>query len=208
MFSCEDAHVTCVECFRTFALLRLRERQFVLHDDLGYTLSCPAGCPDSYIDESHHFRLLSKEQYEMYQRFATEEAVLKTGGVLCPQPGCGEGIIIDSDCNKIVCENGCGYVFCRNCLRGYHIGECDSFDNPVSSDVQHITDATRASQARWDEASNIAIRVTTKPCPKCRTATERSGGCMHMICTRCSFHWCWICQTEWSRDCMGTHWFG
>lgn len=44
----------------------------------------------------------------MYQRFATEEAVLKFGGVLCPQPGCGEGIIIDSDCDKVICENGCG----------------------------------------------------------------------------------------------------
>lgn len=35
-----------------------------------------------------------------------------------------------------------------------------------------------------------------------------AGGCMHMICTRCSFHWCWVCQIEWSRECMGAHWFG
>ena len=31
-----------------------------------------------------------------------------------------------------------------------------------------------------------------------------------MACTRggCGFEWCWICQTEWTRDCMGAHWFG
>ena len=35
------------------------------------------------------------------------------------------------------------------------------------------------------------------------------GGCMHMVCTRpqCGFDWCWICQTEWTRECMGSHWF-
>lgn len=67
----------------------------------------------------------------------------------------------------------------------------------------------RVDDARWDDASKIAIAVTTKPCPKCRTATERAGGCMHMVCTRagCNFEWCWICQTEWSRDCMAQHWF-
>lgn len=39
----------------------------------------------------------------------------------------------------------------------------------------------RLADAKWDEASNIAIKVFTKPCPKCRTATERAGGCMHMV---------------------------
>lgn len=47
-------------------------------------------------------------QYAQYQRFATEEYVLRSGGVLCPQPGCGMGILADADCNKITCINGCG----------------------------------------------------------------------------------------------------
>ncbi|KAL1465981.1 hypothetical protein MTO96_026966 [Rhipicephalus appendiculatus] len=43
-----------------------------------------------------------------------------------------------------------------------------------------------------------------------RTPTERSGGCMHMVCSRsqCGFQWCWLCQDEWTRQCMGAHWFG
>lgn len=47
----------------------------------------------------------------MYERFATEEYVLKQGGVLCPQPNCGAGIIVDIDCDKVTCVNGCGVVF-------------------------------------------------------------------------------------------------
>ena len=44
----------------------------------------------------------------------------------------------------------------------------------------------RALGARWMGAdpSSLTIRVTSKPCPGCRTPTERSGGCMHMICTK------------------------
>jgi hypothetical protein len=31
------------------------------------------------------------------------------------------------------------------------------------------------------------------PCPKCKVPTERNGGCMHMTCSKCRYHWCWYC---------------
>lgn len=124
VFPCASQHVTCIDCFRDYCRSRLNERQFMPHPDYGYTLPCPAGCEHSFIEEIHHFKLLSREEYERYQRFATEEYVLQAGGVLCPQPGCGMGLLVEPDCRKVTCQNGCGYVFCRNCLQGYHIGEC------------------------------------------------------------------------------------
>ncbi|PSN38260.1 E3 ubiquitin-protein ligase parkin [Blattella germanica] len=212
VFPCDMGHVTCLECFRAYCITRLRERQFWSHPEYGYTLPCPAGCRDSLISEVHHFRLLTQAQYAQYQKFGTEDYVLQAGGVLCPQPGCGMGILADPDCRRITCIAGCGFVFCRQCLQGYHIGDCVTGSGTATSegDCQYNVDPSRAAQARWDDASHVAIRVTTKPCPKCRTPTERAGGCMHMVCTRpqCNFHWCWICQTEWSRECMGNHWFG
>lgn len=30
-------------------------------------------------------------------------------------------------------------------------------------------------QSRWDEATKHTIKTKTKPCPKCRTPTERTG---------------------------------
>ncbi|KAJ1524212.1 hypothetical protein ONE63_010732 [Megalurothrips usitatus] len=213
VFPCKEGHVTCLDCFRTYCVSRLRDRQFWSHPELGYTLPCPAGCADSLIEEVHHFNLLTHEQYAMYQRFGTEEFVLQAGGVLCPQPGCGMGILAPEDCQRITCLNGCGFVFCRQCLEGYHLGECRTGEGLVDQsggNCQYNVDPVNASQARWEEASKVAIRVTTKPCPKCRTPTERDGGCMHMVCTKpqCGFHWCWVCQTEWTRECMGSHWFG
>ncbi|XP_052873019.1 E3 ubiquitin-protein ligase parkin [Anopheles cruzii] len=212
VFPCAAGHVSCLDCFRQYCVTRLLERQFVEHPAGGYTLRCPAGCENSFIEDVHHFKLLSSEQYDRYQRFATEEYVLKNGGVLCPQPGCGMGLLVDSECRRIQCQSGCGYVFCRSCLQGYHLGEC--LETPttlgIGGEQGYAIDPLRASEARWDEATKIAIKVTTKPCPQCRTATERDGGCMHMVCTRsgCGFEWCWVCQTPWTRDCMAAHWFG
>ncbi|XP_014211836.1 E3 ubiquitin-protein ligase parkin isoform X2 [Copidosoma floridanum] len=222
VFPCEAGHVTCLDCFCNYCLVRLQERQFLFDDKTGYyTLSCPAGCENSCIREIHHFRLLTTEQYDRYQLFGTEEYVLKSGGLLCPQPDCGMGIIPPSsdsgaseeECRKIQCIGGCGYVFCRKCLQGFHLGDCEN--QPTSSNFNtshgsYVVDPLKANDAKWDEASKKTIKVSTKPCPKCRTPTERDGGCMHMICTRagCGFQWCWVCQAPWTRDCMGNHWFG
>lgn len=108
VFPCAVGHVTCLDCFRAYCTSRLMDRQFVSHPDIGYTLQCPAGCNDSFIEEIHHFKMLTAEQYERYQRFATEEYVLQMSGVLCPQPGCGMGLLVDEDCTRVTCQQGCG----------------------------------------------------------------------------------------------------
>lgn len=177
VFGCADGHVSCLECFRLYCSSRLMDRQFLPHPDFGYTLSCPVGCDNSYIEEVHHFKLLTVEQYDRYQRFATEEFVLQAGGVLCPQPNCGMGILVDEFCTRVHCLNGCGFVFCKNCLQGFHIGEClpDSPAVNASGSCEYSVDPEKVADARWDEASRVTIKVMTKPCPKCRTPTERSG---------------------------------
>ncbi|KAF4794855.1 E3 ubiquitin-protein ligase parkin [Turdus rufiventris] len=67
-----------------------------------------AGCPDSLIKELHHFRILGEEQYSRYQRYGAEECVLQMGGVLCPTPGCGAGLLPEPGLRRIVCEPGNG----------------------------------------------------------------------------------------------------
>lgn len=223
VFPCTSGHVTCLDCFRNYLSTKLLERNFLKHPEIGFTVACPVGCLDSAIEEVHHFKLLAKGDYDRYQRFATEEYVLQNGGVLCPQPGCGMGLLIDDpECTRVQCQSGCGFVFCRNCLQGAHLGDCLTEEqlNASGGDGQLSTanvapggsyriDPNRAADSSY-EASKTAIRILTKPCPKCRTPTERSGGCMHMVCTRagCAFEWCWICQTKFTPDCMGAHWFG
>uniref|UniRef100_A0A8V0XXB0 E3 ubiquitin-protein ligase parkin n=1 Tax=Gallus gallus TaxID=9031 RepID=A0A8V0XXB0_CHICK len=215
VFQCMHRHVICLDCFHLYCVTMLNDRQFIYDPDLGYSLPCVAGCPDSLIKEVHHFRILGEEQYNRYQRYGAEECVLQMGGLLCPTPSCGAGLLPEPEVRKIVCEPGngigCGFVFCRECKEEYHEGECSSFLSTQGAVARkgYVVDENAAMQARWEEASKETIKKTTKPCPNCHIPVEKNGGCMHMKCPRpqCRFEWCWNCGLEWNRTCMGNHWF-
>ncbi|KAG1661410.1 E3 ubiquitin-protein ligase parkin [Nymphon striatum] len=176
VFQCPSTHAICIECFNQYCSVRINERQFVQDAILGYTLPCP-GSIKAYLSAAI--------MYEKYQRFGAEECLLQAGGVLCPQPNCGAGILPDEICKKVTCvqegSEGCGFVFCRICMQGYHIGEC--VDQPLAEDSQnenrYLLNNEKIDQSRWNEASLFTIKVTTKPCPSCRTPTERNG--IHFI---------------------------
>lgn len=53
----------CLECFQQYCMSRLNERRFVFDHNIGYTLSCPAGCENSLIEGTQHFKILGNEQY-------------------------------------------------------------------------------------------------------------------------------------------------
>ncbi|XP_014669302.1 PREDICTED: E3 ubiquitin-protein ligase parkin-like isoform X2 [Priapulus caudatus] len=132
VFPCDDGHVMCLDCFREYCFTMLNDKLFIHHPIYGFTLPCPVKCPESYIRETHHFRILGEEQYERYQRFATEGLLLSDGGVLCPSPGCGEGFLPDTYVKNITCLT-CGFQFCRNCNEKYHIGACNQLDAETGS---------------------------------------------------------------------------
>ncbi|KAI0210323.1 E3 ubiquitin-protein ligase parkin [Lamellibrachia satsuma] len=215
VFPCATGHALCLDCFRTYCITKLNSRAFTHLDDIGYSLECPAGCDNSCVRNPHHFRILGDEQYARYQRIAAEEYVLRNGGVLCPSPGCGAGLLPEGGDSKVVCERqgtlGCGFEFCRYCHEEYHSGDCrTSLLNAISAGSQddYRLDPENAIRAEWEKQSRLTVIQTTKPCPKCNAPTEKSGGCMHMKCALCCFQWCWICCKEWNRNCQADHWFG
>ncbi|XP_054828173.1 E3 ubiquitin-protein ligase parkin isoform X2 [Eublepharis macularius] len=215
VFQCVHRHVICLDCFHLYCVTMLNDRRFVHDPVLGYSLPCVAGCPGSLIKELHHFRILGEEQYNRYQRYGAEECVLQMGGVLCPTPGCGAGLLPEPEVRKILCEPsngmGCGFVFCRECKEEYHNGECSALLETQGATALkgYEVDEQAARQARWEAASKETIKRTTKPCPSCHVPVEKNGGCMHMKCpqSQCKFEWCWNCGLEWNRTCMGDHWF-
>ena len=107
VFQCTNSHVICLECFQQYCMSRLNERRFIFDHNIGYTLSCPAGCENSLIEGTQHFKILGNEQYQRLLHFGAEEYVMSTGGVLCPQPGCGMGLLADPSCRRIQCTGGC-----------------------------------------------------------------------------------------------------
>ncbi|XP_036074324.1 E3 ubiquitin-protein ligase parkin isoform X2 [Rousettus aegyptiacus] len=212
VFQCTHRHVICLDCFYLYCVTRLNDRQFVPDPQLGYSLPCVAGCPDSLVKELHHFRILGEEQYDRYQQYGAEECVLRMGGVLCPRPGCGAGLLPEPHQRKVTCEGGdglgCGLVFCRDCKEEYHESECIPLASGAATQAYRV-DEKAAEQARWEASSKETIKNTTKPCPRCHVPVEKNGGCMHMKCPQpqCQLEWCWNCGCEWNRACMGAHWF-
>jgi hypothetical protein len=51
------------------------------------------------------------------------------------------------------------------------------------------------------EFKNWAKKGNVKLCPQCRMPVQKNGGCPHMQCTKCDFHWCWYClQCYYNHD--------
>ncbi|XP_068597295.1 E3 ubiquitin-protein ligase parkin isoform X2 [Brachionichthys hirsutus] len=212
VFQCSEHHVICLDCFRGYCQTRLDERQFVYHPETGYSLPCAANCEDSLIKELHHFRILGEDQYGRYQRYGAEQCLLMAGGLMCPSPGCGAGLIPPDDVRRVECDRqlGCGFVFCKNCREEYHEGACPSAITPPSGETsqEFLVDEEASLRGRWNRASMLLLQETTKPCPRCSVPVERNGGCMHMQCPLCGAEWCWLCRVGWNGECMGSHWFG
>ena len=93
---------------------------------------------------------------------------------MCKKPLNGVNDAVQcSLCQMELCNGGCG--------RESHGGSC----NMTS-----------------DEASNATIISTTKTCPHCRNAVEKSDGCNHIHC-QCGGHFCWSCNEAYEIDSHG-----
>ena len=68
-------------------------------------------------------------------------------------------------------------IFCRHCHQPYHPGNCSQVTTQLhQSESSYRVDSSRAERARWERLqSEETIQATTKPCPKCKTPTEKNG---------------------------------
>lgn len=44
----------------------------------------------------------------------------------------------------------------------------------------------------------------SKKCPNCRNNIEKNGGCNHMCCSSCHFHFCWMCMGKFGDGPLGS----
>ncbi|XP_028982795.1 E3 ubiquitin-protein ligase parkin isoform X2 [Betta splendens] len=179
VFQCLDRHVICLDCFRRYCQTRLNERQFVYHPVIGYSLPCAVGCEDSLIKELHHFRLIGDDQYGRYLQYGAEECLRVIGGLMCPSPDCGMGLLPTDDSRKVECDRqvGCGFIFCRECREAYHEGGCLATLAPPTDEVSQgfVVEEAASHQGRWDQASLLLIQESTMPCPQCSVPVEKNG---------------------------------
>ena len=80
----------------------------------------------------------------------------------------------------------CKYEICIRCGLPYHRQKDCS---------RELDEAMKEYFAVDDVARKVAN------CPQCGLIIEKEeAGCNHMICAKCSFHFCWICGMEYKVD--------
>ncbi|CAF1126164.1 unnamed protein product [Adineta steineri] len=205
VFDCN--HHVCLSCFKEYSITKLNSRQFKLDSNIGYSLGCPDGCPNTLLRDLHIFRLMDKSNYERYKIFGAEEYVFNHQGVICPMPSCGCGLILDESNLKIICPLplGCGKTFCRNCKT---LWEDDTVQVCLCQDDNKNDD--NRPYSFWNYLFNYqreTSSVLVKKCPRCSVKIEKDGGCNAISCTHCGMTWCWICEMEFRTDCIQSHWF-
>ena len=115
----------------------------------------------------------------------------------CFCPRCGGVAIEDAEDNSADCAV-CFFVFCPRCQESRHPGvECTPKSTRLETLRQRAAggnaDATALlEQAEQELQSLCLIEETTKRCPSCGEAVERSQGCNKMTCL-CGAKFCFRC---------------
>lgn len=83
----------------------------------------------------------SVSQYGRYLQYGAEECLLMSGGLMCPSPGCGAGLVPPEDSRRVECDRqlGCGFVFCKDCREAYHEGACLTELAPPTDEASQVS---------------------------------------------------------------------
>jgi len=98
----------------------------------------------------------------------------------CPVVNCEKYMRGSKKKPHLKCE--CGYEMCFSCRQPWHGKKtCEkAFDKEV---------------VEWSKEAKVEV----KDCPSCKVKVDKKDGCNHMTCLYCSYEWCWICGTGYTR---------
>jgi ariadne-1 len=88
----------------------------------------------------------------------------------------------------------CGVTFCFRCgvETDHRPNSCRMFGEWAKK------------QAGGDTSLNDQLIATiSRMCPKCNTSIQKNGGCNHMKCTLCAYHFCWLCMGKFGSGPKG-----
>jgi len=151
-------------------------------------------------DESWH-------KFEAAADEATIEGMVRQGGARrCPSSTCSYVFVADAGTRHFDCPS-CAAAFCLACpcvgggVGPAHPGiSCAEYEAKLEADaeVKRKLEEWRAENEKADERFRELLRVEmrngdTKPCPCCKQAITKNGGCHHHTCTSCKVCFCWNC---------------
>ena len=173
----------CSDCLKSWTIQQIGDIKFQSKKHF----LCPnLQCKKEYNIENLN-NSLSKESLNIINDSLLTSYMQNTKDITsCPNSNCTySGIIdLDSKCkNNLICE------ICKTEWR-------DSASYSLSEKVFQFCNAYREILS---ELPTIIYQETlTNFCPKCSISISKNGGCMHMICKKCSHEFCWDCMQNYS----------
>ncbi|KAG2447213.1 hypothetical protein HYH02_007953 [Chlamydomonas schloesseri] len=151
-------------------------------------------------------QLMTPSEYERWETLTLQRTLDKMEDlVYCPR--CREPCLEDKD-HCTLCPS-CFYSFCSLCEEAWHPGS-RCLDAEAKLALLEARRAGRAGEAaaresaterarreldKVNELKSLAlVQSTTKQCPCCSMAVEKSEGCNKMTCAYCGVYWCWRCS--------------
>ena len=182
-------HSFCDECWFDFLSIKIKENKLTSIKCLEY--ECKEKPDDEFI-----INLLNSNQelIDKYKKFKLElEIINDPNRKFCPFPNCNSFLELKDKNNKEVkCSNN--HIFCFLCLKPPH------GNLPCNNEINK-------SMVEYEKNNFV------KKCPKCDIITEKMIGCNHIICAKCNYQWCWLCNGEYDPEhfyegkCRGLQFF-
>ncbi|PNW88202.1 hypothetical protein CHLRE_01g018900v5 [Chlamydomonas reinhardtii] len=193
----ECRHAFCVACVATH-----------LRTQLGAGAVDNMRCPDPacrrQLPHGALQQLLSAAEYDRWEALTLQRTLDKMEDlVYCPR--CREPCLEDRD-HCTLCPS-CFYSFCSLCEEAWHPGSrCLDADAKLAllearragrgeaAARESATERARREVNKMNELKSLAlVQSSTKQCPCCSMAVEKTEGCNKMTCAYCGVYWCWRC---------------
>ncbi|GAA52792.1 ariadne-2 [Clonorchis sinensis] len=181
LYGLSCGHRYCSECWSSHLSIQV---EALTLDIKCMGQSCKISVPEDFLLSM----LKGSPLRDKYQKFIFHRMVLCHPllrfciGADCP-------VIIralESPKARLIHCSHCQSRFCFACGGQYHA--------PVDCDTMKLW----LAKCEDDSGTATYIAANTKDCPECHVCIEKNGGCNHMVCTKCSHEFCWVCMDAWN----------
>ncbi|ETO06363.1 hypothetical protein RFI_31032 [Reticulomyxa filosa] len=128
------------------------------------------------VDELDILQTVDKSVQEKFHRF--KENLENPNARQCPK--CQHTQTGDPNHPLMACEQ-CNTQYC--------------FYHSAAHPIEERCEAYESRMLKEDKL-NQEVTKNAKGCPRCKYLIEKSGGCNHMKCIKCSCSFCWLCMQE------------
>jgi IBR domain, a half RING-finger domain/Proteasome stabiliser len=180
IYSLRCLHFFCHECWKTYLEVKVTEGRNELLKARCASEKCNHRITKSDIEILNPALISNWKKQLLEDSMSRSREFASCPGVDCPM------VMHSSDGNvsSVSCTN-CNMTFCFQCRNPPHVpASCLSYRQ-----MNHLL----SSHRYW-------IFKNTKPCPNCNSSIEKNGGCNHMHCTQCDYHFCWMCLGNLGSD--------